>query len=83
MDYEFFEYKKKSQNINMVNVPVEYKRKEDAKKLGAKWNSDKQSWTVEESKYEDFMHKFTGKTKIEREIAEKEVPIKKMKKKLK
>lgn len=68
MKYEFYEPQPKT--TKMVSVPVSFKQKDHAKTLGAKWNKFKGSWQVDETQYEDFMLKFTGKTKLERQIDE-------------
>ena len=53
-DYEYYEPKPKK----MKNIFIEYKQKDIAKKLGAKWNAEIQFWQVREEEYDKFIEKF-------------------------
>ena len=47
-------------------VEVQYHQKENAKKCGAKWDSNKQTWYVDECKKELFLLQFMRLTKTQR-----------------
>ena len=66
MDYEYFEYPLKA----MIDVDVRYHDKDQARKLGAKWNSETMRWQVREDKYDNFIKKFkeTPKPKFKKQI---------------
>jgi len=62
-------YRKKTQSqiVDKVYLEIPFKRKDEAKKLGAMWDKEKKSWFVSKDDHELFLLKFTKSTKLQRE----------------